>query len=216
MTDIYTDYAQRGLAAANESMFIRWNDEEVGKTQVPMLGAEIRSDALGESNLDAALKLLDSHVQDGTITEETVGRSGKTWMRFMNVRVYNDDGEMTQAWRDTVDLVLVPLEDYPILDEDDFSERERENLLLEIEFHYGAAAELVIPRMYDYDIFSTDDLQDEVILEIVNDAIEAGETLTEQAASDIRFVYNRYLKFNSQDELPTLIATMNQFTAEGN
>jgi len=79
-----------------------------------------------------------------------VGRSGRTWLRFLAVRVYEDDGTFTDAWCTAVDRILRPLENYPLLDEDDFSEREHEAAYELLVLDYGGAADLVASAVYEY------------------------------------------------------------------
>lgn len=195
-TRTYETWAQDGLASANNSMtIIRWHDDEVGKTVIPMLGAEIGSDPIGESNLDSALQLLEEHVASGHVSEETVGRSGKTWMRCIIVQAFDESG-ITQAWRDTVDFVLIPLEKYSILDEDLYAEYEYKNLKREYDYTYGKAAVLALELVLDHGAIEPRDASEEEVLELINAVIETGWELLADEAADLRWVYQRVLARN--------------------
>jgi hypothetical protein len=204
MTDIYTKYAKETLASAHSDMFIRWRDERIGKTIAPVLGAVVGDDALAESNLAVATERLAEHIESGLITEDTVGRSGRTWIRLLAVTVYDDDGELTQAWRDFVDRVLVPLDNYPILDEDDFSEREYQNYCEETDFIYGAAGDAVRRALAEAGIFRLDDVDDDGIIRLVDEAVQNGQTLDEDEASALGWTVNQFRRRHPDEALPAI------------
>jgi hypothetical protein len=204
MTDIYTKYAKETLASAHGDLFIRWNDERIGKTIAPVLGAVIGDDALSESNLAAATERLAEHIESGLITEDTVGRSGRTWIRLLAVTVYDDDGELTQAWRDFVDRVLVPLDNYPILDEDDFSEREYQNYVEETDFIYGAAGDAVRRALAEAGIFRLDDTNDDSTIRLVDESVQNGQPLDEDEASALGWTVNQFRRRNPDEALPAI------------
>jgi hypothetical protein len=145
----YQRLADQALPASNDSLFVRWHDDRIGNTHAVILGAEV-GDPYGESNLAAATRILGQWLTDddeADVLEATVGRSGRTWLRTLAVRVYEADGTFTDAWCTAVDNILLRLEDYPLLDEDDYSEREylvtHENLTLD----YGGDVDLVIDAL---------------------------------------------------------------------
>jgi len=202
--DIYTDYAERALEAARESMFIRWSEDRVGVTHAPALGAEIGGDALGESNLHTATELLAEHIASGTITEDTIGRSGRTWMRMLTFTVYDDEGNITQAWRDAVDLVFVPLADYPILDEDDYYEREYANFVAEIDFMYGAAGDAVRRALAEAGIFRLDDVDADGVIRLLDESIQSGQELSDEEASALGHTVRQFRARHADEALPAL------------
>lgn len=115
-------YYQRGRDAleACRSDWVRWSDDRYGTTWAPIVGGIIGEDPATESNVAAAERLLSYHVELGAAEPYTVGRSGRTWVRGLAVRVFDDEGHVTDAWVDAIDLVVDPLQDYPLLDEDGY------------------------------------------------------------------------------------------------
>ena len=140
------------LLAPNESLFIRWSDDRIGRTYAIVVGGEV-GEPLTESNLGAAARILGQW-SDGSdeadVFESTVGRSGRTWLRFLAVRVYEDDGTFTDAWHTAVDSILEPLEGYPLLDEDDFYEREWNDHYESLRLDYGGAVDLVVAALQEH------------------------------------------------------------------
>jgi hypothetical protein len=205
MTD-YLNLAQQYLDAAKPSEFswIRWRDPAIGRTIAPALGAVIGDDALSESNLAAATRLLADHIEAGTITEETVGRSGRTWIRLLAITVFDDDGELTQAWVDYVDRVLLPLEDYPILDEDDFSQREHDNWVDETDFVYGAAGGTVRAALAEWGVFRDEDIDSDGVIRAVDEFVQNGHDLTGEEASALEWTVNQFRRRNPEEALPAL------------
>jgi hypothetical protein len=205
MTD-YHALAQRYLDEAKPSDFswIRWRDPAVGRTIAPVLGAVIGDDALAESNLAAATRLLADHIEAGTITEDTVGRSGRTWIRLLAITVLDEDGELTQAWVDFVDLVHTPLEDYSILDEDDFQQREYDNFVSELGFVYGAASEAVRSALAEAGIFRLEDIDSDGIVRLLDESLQDGSELTDEEASALEWTVNQFRKRHPDETLPAL------------
>lgn len=214
-TRTYEEWATLGLDSANNSMFIRWHDDEVGKTVIPMLGAEIGSDPIEESNLDAAMTLLEEHVASGHISEETVGRSGATWMRCMIVQAFDENG-ITQAWRDTVDFVLVPIEKYSILDEDLYAEYEYKNLQREYDYTFGTAAGLALELVLDNGSIEPRDASEEEVLEAIDLAVADGEELSDQQVTDLLWSYRRVTaRAEGKPVLPNLTTLVNKLEKTG-
>ena len=150
----YARLADEALAASADSgaSFIRWHDERFGRTVAVIIGGEV-GDPLAESNLAAASRILGQwlgDVDDADAFEATVGRSGRTWLRTLAVRVYDDEGGFTEAWKAAVDEVLLPLEDYPLLDEDDFAEREWNSHYESLRLDYGDAVDLVVSAVQEH------------------------------------------------------------------
>lgn len=205
MTD-YHALAQQYLDSAKPSDFswIRWRDPAVGRTIAPVLGAVIGDDALAESNLAAATRLLADHIEAGTITEDTVGRSGRTWIRLLAITVLDDDGELTQAWVDFVDRVHTPLEQYPILDEDDFQQREYDNFVSELDFVYGAASEAVRSALAEAGIFRLEDIDSDGIVRLLDESLQDGSELTDEEASALEWTVNQFRKRHPDETLPAL------------
>ncbi len=147
----YQDWADE-LLAPNESLFIRWSDDRIGRTYAIVVGGET-GEPLNDSNLFAASRILGQWVDgsdEADVFESTVGRSGRTWLRFLAVRVYEDDGTFTDAWCTAVDEVILRLEDYPLLDEDDFYEREWNDHYESLQLDYGDAVDLVVAALQEH------------------------------------------------------------------
>jgi hypothetical protein len=174
----YQDWADE-LLAPNESLFIRWSDDRIGRTYAIVVGGEV-GEPLTESNLGAAARILGQW-SDGSdeddVFESTVGRSGRTWLRFLAVRVHEDDGTFTDAWCTAVDRVLQPLRDYPLLDEDDYAERQWEVTYDGFVLDYGDGADLVVDAISEVGYASFEDYlgdHDEVV-QVVEDYLALGK-----------------------------------------
>jgi hypothetical protein len=139
------EYEQYGRDAleGTRSGWVRWRDEGYGSTVAVVVSGEV-GEPLGESNTAVAERILGEYLESGDAEVFTVGRSGRTWLRGVAVRVFDDAGEVTPAWRAAVDLVVIPLEDYPILDEWDYSDREWSVTYDSLRLDYGDGADLVV------------------------------------------------------------------------
>lgn len=165
----YARLADEALAACSpgSGSWIRWNDDRVGKTHAVILGGEV-GDPLTESNLHVGLDVLRVWLGDDEADafESTVGRSGRTWLRILVVRVYDDAGRFTDAWKTAVDHILLRLEDYPLLDEDDFYEREWEAHYESLRWDYGDSVDLVVAALQEHGRYGIDEYigdHDEVV-----------------------------------------------------
>lgn len=149
MSDLayYEAKGREAVDAANGSLFIHWRDEDVGRTVAPVLGGE-SDDPLHRANLDAALEILSGHVEAGTVEDGIVSKSGHPWVTHLQVQVFTEAGTVTQAWIDTVDEVLDPLEDYPVLDDLRFSDYEHEEYVEGV--HMRAATEGLADLLLDH------------------------------------------------------------------
>lgn len=185
--------------------FIRWHDAEIGETVASVLAAETNEPA-GESNLAVALQRLAGHVEDGTVWEGSVGRSGRSWLRTLTVRVLDQHGVVTRAWIDTVDLVLDPLKDYPLLDEDDYSERRHECIAEEANDVYGDSGPLVVAALYEHGRYGPDEeLHDtDAVLEAVEAELNAGYRPEPEELEGLRFYAQRAVDL----ELPRIRAAL--------
>jgi hypothetical protein len=198
------EYEQYGRDAleGTRSGWVRWRDEGYGSTVAVVVGGEV-GDALADSNTATAERLLADYLESGDAEHYTVGRSGRTWLRGIAVRVFDDAGEVTAAWRDAVDLVVIPLEDYPLLDEDDYSERRYEVHLENLRLEYGEAADLVAEALSAYSSDPEDAWHDEVCEAVDRLLDDEGRTLTEAEADGLRF----YVRQRVVDlDIPTLAA----------
>jgi len=193
MTDIetYEKVAQEALLSTRDA-WVHWRDPAIGKTVAVGMGGEL-SDPLAISNLEAALTLLDEHVQSGDVEESTVGRSGRTWLRTLAFRIYDDEGNITQAWKDAVDKVFLPMQDYPLLDEDDYYERVHTIFADEMEFIYGAAADTMISALCEAGISSLEEYDEDKAIVALDAWVEAGNTLTDAEQSAVAEVVRRYV-----------------------
>lgn len=207
-TDIYEKVAQEALASTRDT-WVRWNDPACGETVAVGCGGEM-TDALAMSNLHAALNILAEHVETGDVTEDTLGRSGRTWMKVLSFRVYDEDGNITQAWKDAVDNVFLPLKDYGVLDEHDYSEREFALFTGEVQFIYGAAADKVFEALSDAgEPLTVEELDPDRVQEAVDGSLAAGlMTLTDEEAEALRYTFDQYVRRNGADGIPTLAARL--------
>lgn len=115
--------AREALTRPSDAVFY---DDRLYTTHGPVLAwAERGDDILAESNYLTVLPFLESaaedeeHVLDVTVRHWAVGS-----LRQIFVQVYEEDSEtFTAAFREAV-VVAHSLRDYPVWDEDDYSERE--------------------------------------------------------------------------------------------
>jgi hypothetical protein len=201
----YHRLAVEYLGGTNGSGFIRWHDDRIGSTHAVIISGEV-GDALGESNLAAATRILGQWLDDGgDVLEATVGRSGRTWLRTLAVRVYREDGDYTDAWLRAVDEVILPLEDYPLLDEDDYSERQYDAAYESLRLDYGDAVDLVIAAVQEYGRWGLDEYigdHDEV-LECVELHLTEGHWQEEVVLDGLK----HYIEQRKNDlDIPTLAA----------
>lgn len=147
----YQRLAHEYLDSTTGSSFIRWHDDRIGSEYAVVVAGEV-GEPLGESNYAAAERILGQWLDgdSGDVIEATVGRSGRTWLRTLAVRVYREDGDHTDAWMRAVDEVILPLEGYPILDEDDFMDREYQVVHESLELDYGDAVDLVVSALQEH------------------------------------------------------------------
>lgn len=107
------------------------SDESAFTTHGCLITMHRDSDILDQSNYIVANKILtavpDSENEDGWKDVYTMhaGHWAVGWMDHLMVRVRDDNGEFTEAWRTLCGLVE-GLMDYPVLDDEDFSMREAE------------------------------------------------------------------------------------------
>ena len=87
------------------------------------------SGILEQSNAEAARKRLATYVED--IVPQSFGHWACGWIDALAVRVFWGDGEITDAFKELYSI-LKDLEDYPLLDEDDYSKREHDVALANI------------------------------------------------------------------------------------
>jgi hypothetical protein len=176
----YQRFADEVLTASapHELSWIRWRDDRIGRTVAVIHGGEV-GDPLAESNLQAIVRILGQwvgEVDEADVFEATVGRSGRTWLRTIAVRVYDDEGAFTAAWKAAVDEVLLPLEDYPLLDEEDFFEREYDAHVESLRWDYGDAVDIVVSAIHEHGRYGLEEYigdHDEV-LELVEHHLSQG------------------------------------------
>jgi hypothetical protein len=204
--DEYTRLADEYLTGTRGSGFIRWHDDRIGTSHAVIISGEV-GDPLGESNLWAASSILGQWLDDdGDVLEATVGRSGRTWLRTLAVRVYEDDGTFTDAWRTAVDLVILPLEDYAVLHEDDYAERQWETTYDGLVLDYGDSADLVVAAISEVGYASPEDYlgdHDEVVQVVENYLALGKHGDDEPALGGLR----HYIRQRKDDlDIPTLAA----------
>jgi hypothetical protein len=201
MENIDTGYYEsraRELLADTVSGWIRWSDEDYGDTVATIVGGEI-GDALAESNVHAALELLAGHDED--VDTFTVGRSGRSWLRGVSVRLFRD-GQLTGAAIPAVDIVD-QLDDYPVLDENDYSDRRYEVHLENLKLDYGGASDVVAEALSEYSNDPEDAGHDEVCECLERLLVNHGRELTEDEADGVLW----YVRQRADDlDIPTLAA----------
>lgn len=117
------EYAE--LALRRPENYLRLNDYGQYETHAPTFRHVPNADDLvGESNYEAFIEILNGidAQDDFEVLGEKDWAFGQTWVVY--VRVRDDDGQFTAAWREAVRCLLYIRDDYPILDESDLSERE--------------------------------------------------------------------------------------------
>ena len=198
--DYYADHGRDALGDTT-SAWVLWSDERYGTELALVVAGEV-GDPAGESNVAAAEHILAAYL-GGDAEQYTVGRSGRTWLRGVAVRVFGEDGEVTEAWRVAVDEVIIPLENYPLLDEDDFYDREHEVIFENLVLDYGAAADIVAEALNEYgDIrdYRHDDVA-ECVEALLKDRPD--RRLTEDEADGLRFFVRQRV---GDLDIPTLAA----------
>jgi len=183
----YQRLADEYLEGTRGSGFVRWHDDRIGTQYAIVISGEV-GEPLGESNLAAASRILGQWLggDEADVIEATVGRSGRTWLRTLAVRVYEDDGTFTDAWCTAIDQVVLALEDYPLLDEDDYSERQWEVTYDGFVLDYGDAADLVVSAISEVGYASFEDYlgdHDEVV-QVVEDYLALGKHGDEEVTLD--------------------------------
>jgi hypothetical protein len=120
--DTLTEWADKALQRPSDAAF--W-DERLYETHGSTLTwAERGDDILEESNYLSALDIVKGAAEDeDDVIDATCGHWLVGSLRQLFVRVYDDQGEFTAAWKAIVEIGE-GLEAYPIVDESDYSERE--------------------------------------------------------------------------------------------
>lgn len=97
------------------------NDEQYGIVYMTNRDADL----LTQSNWETALKLLEEYLEadEPDIWTEVHNHWAVGWVEGFVVRVYDDSGEITPA-ANALNELREQLEDYPVLDEEDWSQRE--------------------------------------------------------------------------------------------
>lgn len=193
------------ILRGTRSDWVRWGDERYGYTVAVILGGEV-GEPLAESNVRAATDILSAYIEDGTVEEYTVGRSGRTWLRGLAVTVYDDDGGITPAFAAAVEI-LDRLEDYPLLDEDLFSELEYELNYHSLRLDYGVAVDLVVDAVLECGFYPLGEVigdHDEVV-ECVEAYLAAGRWKGEVVLDGLK----HYVEQRKNDlDIPTLAALL--------
>lgn len=83
------------------------------------------ADVLTRSNAAAIERIMSPHVESGEAREESHGHWAVGHVDGYAIMVLGADGQPTAAFRAWVEIQLA-LADYPVLDEDDFSQREHD------------------------------------------------------------------------------------------
>lgn len=195
------------ILRGTRSDWVRWGDERYGHTVAVILGGEV-GEPLAESNVRAATDILSAYIEDGTVEEYTVGRSGRTWLRGLAVTVYDDDGGITPAFAAAAEI-LDRLEDYPLLDEDLFSELEYELNYHSLRLDYGVAVDLVVDAVLECGFYPLGEVigdHDEVV-ECVEAYLADGRWKGEVVLDGLK----HYVEQRKNDlDIPTLAALLDK------
>lgn len=134
----FSDDAEHMAEAAREALtrpsdFSAWDERLFDTHGLVMSWAERGDDLIAESNYLTAVSMLEgaiAHDESGASEargDDIIDGSSSHWlvgsMRELYVRVYDDAGEFTPAFREAVDIAGA-IREYPLLDESDYSERE--------------------------------------------------------------------------------------------
>lgn len=83
------------------------------------------SDILEESNGAYIEKFFKDYAEENTVELQEFGHWLCGWVKAVVIKIRDEDGKYTRAFQDMYGI-LVMKDDYPVLDEDDFSNREFE------------------------------------------------------------------------------------------
>lgn len=135
------------------------------------------SDALEISNFETVKRILGKWVErsgwtegedgedyyDGAVSIESSSHWAVGWVETIHVRMRNRKGEFTKAFRVACGLAE-DLRNYCVLDEDDYSRREYEELSEYLEGEVGENAEELARHLFDaYSVSRIDDIRYEWI-----------------------------------------------------
>lgn len=183
--------------------WVRWSDDRFGHTVATVLGGEV-GDPYAESNVQAAERILAPFFEDGTAEEYTVGRSGRTWLRGIAVTVYDDEGNITPAFEAAAEI-QERLSEYPLLDEDLFTELEFAQHHEALRLDYGDAVDLVVDAVLEHGLYSLGEVigdHDEVV-QCVEAHLAAGNGPDEVVLDGLK----HYVEQRKDDlDIPTLAA----------
>jgi len=132
----YAEYAEQFAGNWKEFQSFGWYGKPDTADQCGIYNGRSRdSDLLTISNWEVLQRELDpfiGSIDDGaTIEIQTHSHWGPGWLECFVIQVYKD-GEITEGFKQFCDLVWT-LEDYPVLDESDYCEREYNDTLENIE-----------------------------------------------------------------------------------
>jgi len=117
--------------------------------------------------------------------------------------VFDEQGEVTEAWRAAVDEIIVPLEGYPLLDEDLYSELEWQVSFENLELDYGKAAELVAEALSEYGRDGIREYDHDEVVECVELLVKDGREVSDDEVEGLRY----YVRQRLEDlDIPTLAA----------
>ncbi|WJN63091.1 hypothetical protein [Streptomyces phage phiScoe3] len=120
--DTLTEWAEKALERPGDAAF--WDDRLYTTHGSTLTWAERGDDILEESNYLSALDIVKGAAEDeDDVIDATCGHWLVGSLRQLFVRVYDDEGNFTAAWKAIVEIGE-GLEGYPIVDESDYSERE--------------------------------------------------------------------------------------------
>lgn len=84
------------------------------------------SDLLTQSNAVQILEIMAPYIRRGTVTKQHFNHWACGWIDALAIRVYTSKGRITRAFETFYEDIYCALKNYPILDEEHFTELEQE------------------------------------------------------------------------------------------
>lgn len=107
------------------SSFVWWGEPEWAGDAYLFYTCNRDSSVLEDSNAAAIQKVLEREEFEADVSEQEHSHWACGWVKGYAIRTIGEDGKATPAFKALVEIAC-QLDEYPLLDEDDFSERELE------------------------------------------------------------------------------------------
>lgn len=127
-------------------------DQDVYKDWTVVYNTNRDDTLIGESNAEVMTKEMQQYINDGTAEPVTHRHWGCGWMGGYLIKVHDKDGEPTKAFKAWCDM-MTQLEEYPLLDELDYSQREFDQTLQNIEDQLSNLSDFEIPENGAEDVY---------------------------------------------------------------